>query len=82
MVEESNPPIYVIRLKERLSIDQQHWFDEMQLINDMDGQTLLTGPVIDQAALYGLLNRISILGLTLISINRIRLNSQSDHAES
>jgi hypothetical protein len=77
MIDEADPPIYEIRLKESLSCDPREWFDGMNLINEADGSTLLTGPVIDQAALFGLLNKISALGLTLVSVNRIDARSDS-----
>jgi hypothetical protein len=68
---KADPPIYEIRPKESLSHDQWEWLEGLQLVNQPDGTTLLTGQVVDQAALLGLLNKISALGLTLVSLNRI-----------
>lgn len=69
MIDKTDPPIYEIRLKESLSDDRQEWFEGMQLTIQADGSTLLTGPVIDQSALIGLVNKIAALGLTLVSVN-------------
>ena len=72
IIYQADPPIYEIRLKESLNGDSREWFEEMDLTNEADGSsTLLTGPVIDQAALFGILNKITMLGLTLVSVNRV-----------
>jgi hypothetical protein len=49
------------------------WFDGLQVTNDNQlGQTVIAGPVADQAALHGLLVKVRDLGLTLIAVNRIQ----------
>jgi hypothetical protein len=63
-----HPAIYRIRIQGQLDKQWTDWFDEMTITPEEDGNTLLTGPVIDQAALHGLLKKIRDLGLTLISI--------------
>jgi hypothetical protein len=63
-----HPAIYRIRIQGQLDSQWADWFDEMTISLDEDGNTLLTGQVIDQAALHGLLKKIRDLGLTLISI--------------
>lgn len=63
-----HPAIYRIRIQGQLDSQWANWFDEMTITLEEDGNTLLTGPVIDQAALHGLLRKIRDLGLTLISI--------------
>ncbi len=70
-MNQAEPSIYEIRIKETLSGDRRDWFEEMQLMIQSDGSTLLTGSVIDQSALLGLLNKITALGLTLVSVNTI-----------
>ncbi len=60
--------IYEIRLKGILSSDWSHWFDGMTITHDDQGNTRLTGYVVDQAALHGLLEKIRDLGLVLLSV--------------
>ncbi len=64
------PIHYEIRVAGCLPPQWQDWFDGME-ITVADGQTLLSGPVSDQAALYGLLKKVRDLGLALVSVNRI-----------
>lgn len=60
---------YEIRLAGQLDSRWSDWFEGFTLANGADGCTTLTGSVIDQAALHGLLRRVGDLGVTLISIN-------------
>lgn len=62
---------YEIRLHGQLDQRWSDWFEGFTLTNESDGTTTLTGPVIDQAALHGLLRRVGNLGVTLISVNVI-----------
>ena len=62
---------YVIRIKGYLAPSWSESFEGMQLTLSGDGETLITGRVVDQAALHGLLARIRDLNLTLISVNRV-----------
>ena len=61
--------IYQIRVKGHLGRQWADRFEELSITLEDDGTTLLTGPVVDQAALHGILRRIRDLGITLISIN-------------
>ncbi|MBI5302122.1 MAG: hypothetical protein HY868_08300 [Chloroflexi bacterium] len=71
--QDSAPPvIYEIRLKGHLSSDWSHWFDDLAITYDDEGNTLLTGPVVDQAALHGLLDKVRDLGLYLTSVRMCR----------
>jgi len=64
--------VYEIRVKGLLGQRWCHWFDGMTLTPQPDQrETVLTGVVIDQAALYGLLNRIRDLGLPLVALKKI-----------
>jgi len=63
-----HPAIYRIRIQGQLDSQWADWFNEMTITLEEDGNTLLTGQVIDQAALHGLLKKIRDLGLTLISV--------------
>ncbi|HJU97402.1 MAG TPA: hypothetical protein VJ644_05465 [Jiangellaceae bacterium] len=62
---------YEIRLKGRLSSRWAARFDGMTLSHDGDGTTVLHGPVVDQAALHGLLARVRDLGLPLLSVTQV-----------
>ncbi len=66
-----NQPIYEIRLKGHLSEQWADWFDGMDITLTEDGETCLTGVVIDQAALHGLLKKVRDFGLQLLSVNRV-----------
>jgi hypothetical protein len=59
---------YVIRVKGHLDPCWQEWFDDLSITHEQDGTTLLSGPIPDQAALYGTLIKVRDLGLTLLSL--------------
>jgi hypothetical protein len=62
---------YEIRLGGHLEPRWAAWFDGMALIQQSDGTTVIHGPVIDQAALHGLLQRVRDLGLPLLAVTRL-----------
>lgn len=66
--ESAHPVIYQIRVKGHLG---GQWFEGMALTLEERGETLITGPVVDQAALYGLLRKVRDLGLPLLSVTRV-----------
>lgn len=66
---KNNATYYQILVSDQLDDRWQAWFEEMTVTTTADGQTLLSGPVCDQPALYGILKKINNLGLQLISIN-------------
>ena len=66
-----NPGRYEIRLKGHLDTRWAAWFDGLTLTRDSDGTTIIHGPVADQAALHGLLQKTRDLGLPLISVNYV-----------
>ncbi len=68
--EPDGPAIYRIRVKGHLASRWERWFEPMAIVPQPDGDTLLTGPLADQAALHGILKRIRDLGLPLIAIER------------
>jgi hypothetical protein len=63
---------YQIRVKGHLGPQWSDWFEGLAITLEEDGDTLLTGPVIDQAALHGLLRKVRDLGLTLVSVNPVK----------
>jgi hypothetical protein len=66
-----SPGRYEIRLKGHLGARWAAWFDGLTITRDSDGTTIIHGPVADQAALYGLLQKTRDLGLPLISVNYV-----------
>ncbi len=65
------PMIYQIRIKGLLSHQWMGWFEGLSITLEDEGNTLLTGSVVDQAALHGLLKKVRDLGMPLISVNRV-----------
>ena len=65
-----DPGRYEIRVKGHLANRWAAWFDGMTLTHSSDGTTIISGPVADQAALHGLLQRVRDLGIPLVSVNR------------
>jgi hypothetical protein len=65
----SNAKVYEIRIKGHLEARWEQWFDGLSITLEESGDTLLTGLVVDQAALHGLLKKVRDLGLTLLSVN-------------
>ncbi len=70
----SQTVIYQIRLKGHLDSQWTDWFDDLTITLEDDGNTLLSGPVTDQAALHGLLKKVRDLGMPLVSVNRVQFN--------
>lgn len=68
------PMIYQIRLKGHLGQQWAASFEGLTLTLEENGDTLLTGPVVDQAALYGLLRKVRDLGLPLLSVTRCNVS--------
>jgi hypothetical protein len=62
---------YQIRLTGRLDAHWAAWFDGLTVSQEADGTTVISGPIADQAALHGVLQRIRDLGLPLVSVNRL-----------
>ena len=65
------PTVYQIRIKGHLGDQWTDWFDGLTITLEEGGETLLTGPVVDDAALHGLLKRVRDLGMPLLSVNRV-----------
>ena len=73
------PVVYQIRIAGHLPPQWADWFEGLSVTLQPDGTTLLSGPLVDQAALYGLLKKVRDLGLPLISVNQISIHSQKEH---
>lgn len=65
------PSVYQIRVKSHLGPGWTDWFEGLTIACEENGDTLLTGALIDQAALHGLLKKVRDLGILLISVNLI-----------
>ena len=66
------PYIYEIRVCGHLTDRWSEWFGGLAIRNEPDGETTLRGPVSDQAALLGVLNKVCALNLVLISVVRLK----------
>jgi len=67
---ETMTHFYEIRIEGHLDDQWADWFGGMSITLEEDGTTLLSGPVTDQPALYGVLRKVRDLGLTLVAVNR------------
>jgi hypothetical protein len=75
--------VYEIRFRGHLDARRAQMFEGLEMAQGPDGETVLTGPVIDQAALHGILNRIRDLGVPLLSVKRLsadEANTERDAA--
>jgi len=70
--EKAQPLVYQIRIKGHLGREWTHWFEGLTITLSDNGETLLTGPVVDQAALHGLLKKVRDVAMPLISVNRVK----------
>ncbi len=74
--ESIQPKVFEIRIRGHLDDQWTEWFGSLTITLEESGDTLLTGPVTDQAALYGLLRRVRDLGLPLVSVNSINIGKR------
>ncbi|KAF0207051.1 MAG: hypothetical protein FD171_2033 [Actinobacteria bacterium] len=65
------PAVYQIRIEGHLGHAWTSWFSGLSIALEDNGDTLLTGAVVDQAALHGLLTKVRDLGIPLVSVNRL-----------
>jgi hypothetical protein len=69
--DANQPTIYEIRVKGHLGCQWTDWFGGLAITLEENGDTLMTGPVVDQAALHRLLRKVRNLGMPLISVTRV-----------
>ena len=67
----TTPTFYQIKIKGHLDQHWSDWFDGLTISHEADGLTILSGPVVDQAALLGLLAKVHNLNLTLIWVKQV-----------
>ena len=76
---KGHPTSYQIRVAGHLPPQWVDWFEGLTITLAEDGDTLLTGPAIDQAALHGLLKKVRDLGLSLVSVCPVEPESPTTH---
>jgi hypothetical protein len=74
--DPGQPMAYQIRIKGHLGRQWTDWFDGLAITLEDNGDTLLTGPVVDQAALHGLLRKVRDLGAPLVSVSPVEPESE------
>ncbi len=70
--DDAQPLLYQIRIGGHLGGQWADWFEGLTILLHEDGTTILEGPVLDQAALHGILKKVRDLGLPLLSVNSVR----------
>ena len=76
-----NEEYYLIRLKSHLGPSSAGVFEGFAVRHEANGETVLTGPVVDQAALHGILMKIRDLGLTLVEVKSLNSDNESRQGE-
>jgi hypothetical protein len=79
-IDPGQPTVYQIRIKGHLGRHWTDWFGGLTITALDNGETLLTGPVIDQAALHGVLKKVRDLGMPLLSVMRVK-SGQADTSD-
>jgi hypothetical protein len=79
--EYDRPALYEIRVRGKLDATWSRWFANLAIVPQPDGESLLFGPIADQAALYGVFSRMRDLGLVLISVHRVPREKGVNHVK-
>jgi hypothetical protein len=69
--DHTDIPRYEIRVKGHLGSRWEAWFDGLSITTEDDGTTVVSGPVVDQAALHGLLHKVRDIGIPLVSLSQL-----------
>jgi hypothetical protein len=77
-IDRGQPLVYQIRVKGHLDRQWTDWFGSLSITLEDNGETLLTGHVVDQAALHGLLRKVRDLGVPLLSVSRAEPGEAED----
>ena len=77
MTNEREGEVYEIRVKGVINGEWSEWFEGLKMSPQPSGETMLIGPLVDQAALHGLLQKIRDMGLPLISVKRADMEDSS-----
>jgi hypothetical protein len=77
--DADQPTLYEIRIKGQLHHQWTDWFGGLAITLQPNGDTLLSGPIVDQAALHGVLRKVRDLGMPLLSITPRDSQSNGDH---
>ena len=72
---------YHIRVRGHLDPSWSAWFDDLSITNEANGEAVLAGSIVDQAALHGVLIKVRDLGLALIAVNPVATNQPDDGEE-
>jgi hypothetical protein len=72
-------PIYHIRVEGHLDPSWSDWLGGLEIAAQTDNETLLTGPVVDQAALHGILDKLYALNLTILAVVQVKIDQASDN---
>ena len=78
--EPDEPSQYAIRLQGHLDDSWASWFEGLTITRAENGETVLSGPIIDQAALHSLLRKVRDLGMSLLAVSRIEAGSAGTSA--
>jgi len=78
--DPSEPMVYQIRIQGHLGSEWTDWFEGLIITLEDNGETLLTGPLVDQATLHGLLRKVRDLGMPLLAVIRVE-PGQADAAD-
>jgi hypothetical protein len=74
--------VYEIRVKGHLDLRWSEWFDGLEITNLENGEAALSGDIVDQAALHGVLTRVRDLGVPLVGVNKLDPLGEKDSART